>query len=71
MTGLGRIATDPELVRLLKEAAKRQMTPEERFEQKVSWVYGQLGHKHPEITKEQVRAHLIEHLACPSKESEG
>ena len=30
--------TDPKLLELLKRAAKHIMTPEERFEQRVSWV---------------------------------
>ena len=61
----------PDLQRLLEEAAKRPMTPEERFEQKVSFVYGQLAFSNPDITKEQVRAHLRENAAHPSdQESE-
>lgn len=57
MTDLERLAR-PELEKLLKEAAKRPMTPDECFEQKVSFVYGQLGFSNPEITKEEVRARL-------------
>ena len=49
-----------ELDELLRQAAARPMTPEERFEQKVSWVYGQLQDCNPEITKEQVRKRLRE-----------
>ena len=50
---------DEELGRLLRESAAKPMTPEERFEQKVSWVYGMLPHDTP-LTKEDVRRHLLE-----------
>lgn len=32
----------PELEALLKEAAERPMSPGESFEQRVSWIWGQL-----------------------------
>ncbi len=47
--------TDPELLKLLKAVAKHVMTPEEIFEQKVSFVYGQLMDCAPNVTKEEVR----------------
>lgn len=48
--------TDREtLSRLLKAAANHVMTPEEIFEQKVSFVYGQLMDCAPNVTKEEVR----------------
>ena len=43
-----------ELEALLKQAAKRPMTVEEIFEQRVSWVWGQLPHDDPR-TIDQVR----------------
>lgn len=48
-----------DLTELLKRAAQHKMTPEEVFEQKVSWVYGQLMDCNPEVTKEQVRERLM------------
>lgn len=47
--------TDPELLKLLEAVAKHVMTPEEIFEQKVSFVYGQLMDCAPNVTKEDVR----------------
>jgi hypothetical protein len=49
-----------ELEELLKKAAKHKMTPEEIFEQKVSWVYGQMVDCNPHVTKEEVRKRLKE-----------
>lgn len=48
-----------ELEKLLKKARSHKMTPEERFEQRVSWVYGQLP-KESTVTKEEVRKRLLE-----------
>lgn len=38
------MGTEEELLALLRKAALHKMTPEEIFEQRVSWVYGQLPH---------------------------
>jgi len=46
---------DVELERLIEESRNYVMSPEERWEQCVSFVYGQLGFDNPDITKEQVR----------------
>ena len=46
-------------LRQLKRATKRKMTAEERFDQKVSFVYGQLG-SNSKLTKSQVRKQLLE-----------
>ena len=35
--------TDPKLLRLLEVAARYRMSPSERFAQRVSFVYGQMG----------------------------
>lgn len=53
-----KMKPSPELDRLLKAAAGRTMTPDELFEQKVSWVYGQMMGCDPAITKEEVRRRL-------------
>lgn len=47
------------LEELLKQAVKHKMTPEEIFEQKVSFVYGQMMDCQPEVTKEEVRYRLL------------
>ena len=46
---------NPKLDRLLKEAAKRPMTPAERREQRISFVYGQMMDCAPHLTKDDVR----------------
>lgn len=60
MTPLPCKPTSPELIRLLEEAAKRKMTPAERREQAISFVYGQLMGCAPHITREQVARRLHE-----------
>lgn len=47
-----------ELEALLKKALAHEMTPEELFEQKVSFVYGQMMNCNPEVTKDSVREML-------------
>lgn len=47
-----------ELRQLLEKAAKHIMTPKEIYEQKVSWIYGQLIDVQPEITKEEIKDQL-------------
>lgn len=51
-------SADLEMQRILEEAAGHKMTPDELFEQKVSWVYGQMMDCDPTITKEEVRKRL-------------
>lgn len=43
----------PELERLLASMKGYVMTEDERFEQAVSWVYGQIAMSNPEATREQ------------------
>jgi hypothetical protein len=53
------IETDPDtLDRLVRAALTHTMTAAERFEQRVSWVYGQMQHGPDAPTKGWVRAHL-------------
>ena len=52
------MASDPELARLLELAKSHKMSPEELFEQRVSWVYGMLS-ENSTTTKEDVRNHLV------------
>ena len=47
------------LEKLLKTARSHKMTSEERFEQRVSWVYGQLPEEST-TTKEEIRQRLRE-----------
>lgn len=55
------IKTDPEILKRLERATGRAMTPREKFEQRVSFVYGQqdFGNPNPR-SKEQIRQTLIE-----------
>ncbi len=57
---LDAVKTDPELLALLKAAANRVMTPEEAFEQRVSFVYGCMKMADG-ISKERVRDLLRSH----------
>ena len=53
----------PDLDKLLETAlARGPMMPEELFEQKVSFVYGQMMDCAPDITKEQIRERLREEV---------
>lgn len=45
---------DPELLELLERAKHRKLTPDELFEQRVSFVYGQIG-SDSKLTKDEVR----------------
>lgn len=58
MSDPAAIRTDPVLLERLVEAARNHvMTPRERAEQRVSFVYGMLSSKST-LTKEDVRAML-------------
>lgn len=60
-----------ELDELLRKAATYKMTPDERFEQRVSFVYGQLMDCQPDITKDEVRQRLREHMGEATKGETG
>ena len=49
--------TDPELTRQLEESARRPRSPEERFRQRVSFVYGNQP-KGMDFTREEIEKHL-------------
>lgn len=51
--------TDPSLLALLEAASKRKMKPAEIREQRVSFVYGQMGGR---VSKEWVRERLRESM---------
>jgi hypothetical protein len=50
----------PELDELLRNAAKRRMTPAEIREQRRSWVRGELMLEHPELTREEADRRITE-----------
>ncbi|WP_417625171.1 hypothetical protein [Paremcibacter congregatus] len=52
-----KITTDPELIKRLEQASKRNLTAEEIQKQKASFVWGQLPHDHP-MSKDEVAEHL-------------
>lgn len=64
---IANIETSPELLALLKRAANHTMTPEEKFEQRVSFVYGQQDFDNPNPrSKDEIRQHLTEICGRPA-----
>ena len=59
----------PELKAALERCKNHVMTPEEKFEQRVSFVYGQQdwSGRH-QRTKEEIRQHLIEIYGYPASQ---
>lgn len=57
-------SSSPTLAELVESIRGRVMTPYERFEQRVSFVYGQMSHN-SRMTKDEVRQHLIAIHGCP------
>lgn len=59
MNSIPNFGVSPELSALLENARKHKMSPKEVYEQRVSWIYGQLN---PDtgLTKEQIKARLAE-----------
>jgi len=49
-----------ELDDLLEKAAKHRMTPGEIWDQRVSFVYGQLMDCNPQRTREEIEKHATE-----------
>ena len=52
------LRTDPELLALLAKAATHVMSADERFEQRVSFIYGMQDFDAPGLSKEAVREWL-------------
>lgn len=50
--------TDQQLLALLEQAKHHKLTPNELFEQRVSFVYGQLGPDN-KLTKDEVRSIIL------------
>ena len=62
------IPLDPALEALIEKARHHVMTPAEIWDQRVSFVYGQMMDCVPEITREQVKARITEqHGPRPSE----
>lgn len=59
--------TSEKLKALVEKARNHVMTPEERFEQRVSLVYGLSDGK--TFTKNEIREKLVSHQGIPSKET--
>ncbi len=59
------IKTDPELLALIEKARTYKMTPEEVFEQRVSFVFGMLSSR-SKLTRDDVRRHLINMNGVPA-----
>ena len=51
--------TDPEIHRRIREAVAKPRTKEERFEQKVSWVYGNQP-REMNLTREKIREIILD-----------
>lgn len=47
---------DPKLLELIKKSKYHVMPPEQAFEQRVSFVYGQMMDCNPDITKDHIRS---------------
>lgn len=58
----------PELEKLVEKMRNHVMTPEEKFEQRVSFVYGQQDYDKPGKSKDEIRQMLADHTGyhvCP------
>lgn len=61
---------NPELVAAIQKALESRgpMTDEERFEQRISFAYGNVSMGNPSITKQMVREQAEKLYGKPSKE---
>jgi len=59
--------TDDRLLELIEEARNHVMTPREKWQQRVSFVYGNMPFSST-VTREQVEAQITEEYGpCPEK----
>lgn len=58
-----------ELDRMIESLRTYEMSPEERKEQAISWVYGQLAIDDPSVTKDSVRRLMEDHAGLWKKMS--
>jgi len=63
-TGMENLTTDPKLLEALERVRNHVMTPEEKHAQRRSWVIGQMGMAHPEMSREELEA-LADHAVGP------
>jgi hypothetical protein len=65
--------TDPEILQKLIDSVRNyKMTPDDKFRQKVSFVYGQQDYDSPiQWTKRQVAEFIAEHQGYPAEWAEG
>lgn len=59
------IKTSPELLAALERAKGYVMSPAERHAQRRSWVRGQMGLSHPEMSRAEIEA-LVDQAIGPS-----
>lgn len=57
--------TDPKLLAALERARNHVMTPTERHAQRRSWVIGEMGIEHPEMSREELER-LADQAVGPS-----
>lgn len=60
------LQTDPTLLELIERARHHKPTPQEVFEQRVSWVYGEHALGGGTKTKDEIRQMLIDMQGSPS-----
>jgi len=58
-TNILELRTDPELLELVRKTAGRKLTAAERREQRISFVFGQVGRKSG-LTLEEIRRMIEE-----------
>jgi hypothetical protein len=59
-------ATSPELLALIERARQYKPTPQEVFEQRVSWIWGQHALDGGTKTKDEIRQMLVEIQGSPA-----
>ena len=59
---------NPELDAAIEKARHHVMTAEEKFEQRVSFVYGQQDYDKPARNKDEIRKHVAESIGFPLDE---
>lgn len=66
-TGMDRLTTDPKLMAAIERARHHVMTPAERHAQRRSWVVGEMGLEHPEMSREEIAALVDQALGPETK----
>lgn len=68
MVQLSQLKTDQNLIDAMKVSASKKLNYKEMLEQRISYVYGSMGHNST-VTKDQVR-HVILELQGETRESD-